>query len=139
MKTIVVLFLSYASVFAADTNDVRESEKIPITIFHGTESEVLYLSTTNAAFSSSQEKTSDFLMSAFPHEEAAVTNGAVVLQLIQQQTSRASQRIEGYIGKRVAFYGGPAPSGNADLLIAKDVLLKIDIVPPKDVRPHAIL
>jgi len=80
----------------------------------------------------------DALQGFFPTQRAAITNGVAVLDLIQKHTPEAERSLQQYIGRMVAFHGGAAPTGgNADLVVGTNVLLKVEIVPYKDVRPLA--
>ena len=72
----------------------------------------------------------------FPEHDVAILNGAHILDSINKGESGTGQELW---GQPVAFYGGIAPpGGNANLMVADDILLSVDIIPSKDVRPHAV-
>jgi hypothetical protein len=87
---------------------------------------------TNAA---SLEMTFSFT-NIFPNSEVAVQNGSNIVKYIESGKLDEARKL---IGKDVALYGGVAPpGGNADLVLAGGILLKIEIYPSRDVRPHAV-
>lgn len=73
----------------------------------------------------------------FTHCAVALQNGSNIVKCIESGDSAKARHL---IGKPVALYGGTAPpGGTADLVLDGGILLKIELDPPKDVRPHAAI
>jgi hypothetical protein len=72
----------------------------------------------------------------FTNELAAFTNGQAVVAALKRGDEPGRKQLRALIGSRVLF-DGSAGSGNADLKIGKDILLEVEVSPPREVRPHA--
>jgi hypothetical protein len=76
------------------------------------------------------------LMQRCAKNPEAISNGDKLLHILAFTPADAAQRLKPLVGQKVAFYGGSQGDGStANLLIAKDVVLDVEIIPPLDPRP----
>jgi hypothetical protein len=67
----------------------------------------------------------------------AVSNGDRILEILEFPPVDAPELVKPFIGQKVAFYGITQDSSNANLLIAEDVILDVEIIANWDPRPVA--
>jgi len=68
----------------------------------------------------------------------AIANGSTVLAAVRSGDTQSKASVQALIGSQVVFVGGAAPpGGTANLIVASNVVLEVEIRPVQDVRPHS--
>ena len=81
----------------------------------------------------------DSLPPIFFTNQTAIANARAVLAAVRSGDLQSKTNVQALIGSQVVFAGGAAlPGGNADLLVSSNVVLKVQIRPSRDVRPHSV-
>ena len=76
---------------------------------------------------------------AFFTNKTAIANGSIVLAAVRSGDTQSKASVQALIGSQVVFVGGAAPpGGNANLMVASNVVLEVEIRPARDVRPHSV-
>ena len=99
-------------------------------IFQSIFASVLFVITAHAA---------DSLSPYYFTNQTAISNGSTVLSAVRSRDTQSKASIQALIGSQVVFVGGAAPpGGNANLIVASNVVLEVEIRPLRDVRPRAV-
>jgi hypothetical protein len=99
-------------------------------IFQSVFASVLFVITAHATDSGSP---------VFFTNKTAIVNGSTVLAAVRSGATQSKASIQVLIGSQVVFVGGAAPpGGNANLMVASNVVLEVEIRPVRDVRPHSV-
>jgi hypothetical protein len=81
----------------------------------------------------------DSLPPIFFTNQTAIANARTVLAAVRSGDLQSRTNVQALIGSQVVFAGGAAPpGGNADLLVSSNLVLKVQISPARDVRPHSV-
>ena len=100
-------------------------------LFQSVLASVLFVVTAHAA---------DTWSPVFFTNKTAIANGSTVLAAVRSGDTQSKASIQALIGSQVIFVGGAAPpGGNANLMVASNVVLEVEIRPARDVRPHAVV
>ena len=82
----------------------------------------------------------DYWTPLFFTNQTAVANGSTVLSAVRSGDTQSKASVQALIGSQVVFVGGAAPpGGNANLMVASNIVLEVEIRPARDVRPHAVV
>jgi hypothetical protein len=99
-------------------------------IFQSVFAAVLFVITAHAA---------DSWSPIFFTNKTAIANGSTILAAVRSGDTQSKASVQVLIGSQVVFVGGAAPpGGNANLMVASNVVLEVDIRPSRDVRPHSV-
>lgn len=91
---------------------------------------VLFVITAHAA---------DSWSPVFFTNKTAIANGSTILAAVRSGDTQSKVSVQALIGSQIVFVGGAAPpGGNANLMVASNVVLEIEIRPARDVRPHSV-
>ena len=80
----------------------------------------------------------DYLKPLFFTNETAIGNGSAVLSAVLSGDTQGKASIRSLLGSQVVFVGSAASGGNANLMVASNVVLDVEIRPSRDVRPQAV-
>jgi hypothetical protein len=81
----------------------------------------------------------DSLPPIFFTNGTAIANARTVLAAVRSGDLQSRTNAQALIGSQVVFAGGAAPpGGNADLVVSSNIVLKVQIRPERDVRPHSV-
>jgi|SRR5271170_7895389 len=69
--------------------------------------------------------------------ETAITNGHLVISAVRSGDDKSKANVKALVGSLVVFVGGGTVRQGANLTVSSNILIEVEILPPRDVRPHA--